>query len=174
MVSNDSASRKGTGQAVDTVTGEIAETKRPFSDDELRNLDSLDSIRALLGDKVGNATDLGSGFAVLETEQKRRLIGVPLLFVFWTFNDSDKGDTGEFVSAHVVQLDASGKVVGKWIVNDGSTGIYAQLHEYTERTGASQGLFVPKGLRASDYTITDDGGREKAATTFYIDTTPAA
>lgn len=171
MVTESEKQGKASAEVVNKATGEIVESKRPFSDDELRNLDSLDSIRSLLGDKVGTATDLGSGFAVLDTDQKRRLVGVPLLFVFWTFND---GEQGEFVSAHVVQLDASGKIVGKFIVNDGSTGILAQLTEYTERTGSNRGLFVPRGLRASDYTFTGDDGKEHPATTFYIDTTPAA
>jgi len=158
---------------VDPKTGEIVKaTKQPFSDDELRALEGLDSIKGLLGDKIGDATDLGSGFAVLDTDQKRRLVGVPLLFLFWGFN---KGDQGDFVSAHVVQTDMRGQVVGKFIINDGSTGILNQLREYTNRTGSMQGLFAPKGLRASDYTYTDEKtGEDKPATTFYIDTSPAA
>ena len=168
MVSNDKETRKADAEIVNPSTGEI--TKRPFSDDELRNIESLDSLRALLGDKIGQATDLGSGFAVLDSDDKRRLVGVPLMFVFWTFND---GDNGEFVSAHVVQFDRAGKINGKFIINDGSTGILAQLKEYSERTGSQRGLFVEKGLRASDYRVEIDG-KEQPATTFYIDTTPAA
>ena len=162
-----------TGQeVVDTKTGEVTQVKRPFSDNELRNLTSLDSIRALLGDKIGTATDLGSGFAVLSDEQKRRLVGVPCIFLFWNFNT--EGKFGTFVSAHVVTLDGAGQVKDKFIINDGSTGIRQQLEEYTERTGESRGMFVPNGLRASDYTYTDpDDGKDKPATTFYIDTAPA-
>lgn len=157
-------------ELVNPSTGEI--TKRPFSDEELRNLDSLDSIKALLGEQVGNATDLGSGFVVLDKESKRRICGVPLLFLFWQFSDGI-GEKGEKVTAHVVQLSPDGVVSGKFIINDGSTGIYEQLKEYTSRTNASKGLFVPKGLRASDY-ITTINGRDEAATTYYIDTSPAA
>lgn len=156
---------------VDKRTGELVESKRPFSDDELRNIDSLASIGALLGDKIGSATDLGSGFALLDTPGKRRLCGVPLLILMWNFS---QGDMGEFVSAHVVSLDPTGKVTGKYVINDGSTGVYRQLKDWTERTGERQGLHVPRGLRASDYTFTDTDGVEKPATTFYIDTAPAA
>lgn len=170
MVPSKATDGNPTGEIVNPVTGEIE--KRPFTDDELRNVESLDSLRALLGDQIGQATDLGSGFAVIEkSDDKRRLVGVPLMFVFWTFN---KGDNGMFASAHVVQFDRAGKIVGKWIVNDGGTGIYAQLSEYTQRTGSNKGLFVEKGLRASDYTFTGDDGEDHDATTFYIDTTPAA
>jgi hypothetical protein len=158
---------------VDESTGEIVTTKRQFSDDELRNIDSLDAIKALLGERVANAADLGSGFAVLRDEQKRRLVGVPLLFLMWAFSKSDLNDAGEKVSAHVVQLDNTSKVVGKFIINAGSFGIYEQLKEFTERTGESKGLFAPNGLRVSDYKFTDDEGREKPASTYYIDTTPA-
>lgn len=171
MVSQDPTSGNPPAESVDKATGEIVKANRPFSDDELRNITSLDSIKALIGDKVANATDLGSGFAVLDTDQKRRLVDVPCLFLFWSFH---LGTQGEFVSAHVVTLGANGDVKDKFIINDGSTGIYAQLKEFTDRTGDSQGMFVPKGLRASDYTYTDDDGKEKPATTFYIDTTPAA
>lgn len=157
---------------VDPVTGEIVKaSKQPFSDEELRNLNSLDSVKALLGDKVATASDLGSGFAVLDTDQKRRLVGVPLLFLFWQFNNGKQGD---FVSAHVVQYDPRGQIVGKFVINDGSTGIMEQLREFTNRTGQSQGMFAERGLRASDYTYTDDDGIDKPATTFYIDTSPAA
>jgi len=167
MVANDAAQPQ---EVVNPSTGEIV--KRPFSDEELRNLDSLDSIKALLGDQVGNATDLGSGFVVLDKESKRRICGVPLLFLFWQFSEGI-GEKGEKVTAHVVQLGADGSVVGKFIINDGSTGVYEQLKEYTARTNAFKGLFVPKGLRASDYTTTING-HDQEATTYYIDTSPAA
>lgn len=175
---------------VDTSTGEISpaattvedqktaldrsfQEPRPMTDEQLRSLSSLDDIKGFLGDNVSNAADLGSGFAVLDKNGKRRLVDVPLLFLFWHFSEG-VGDKGEKVSAHVVQFNQQSQIVGKWIINDGSTGIYEQLKEFTERTGEQQGLFAPRGLRASDYTFTNDNGQEQDATTFYIDTSPAA
>lgn len=160
---------------VDPVTGEIVKAQRqPYSEEELRNLNSLESIKALLGDtQVTQAADLGSGFALLDTEGKRRLVGVPVLFLFWTFNKGTQG-SAEFVSAHVVQTDNLGNVVGKFIINDGSTGIYQQLKDFTARTGQSKGLYAARGLRASDYTFTNDAGQDQDATTFYIDTSAPA
>lgn len=175
MVTEPTSKAQGNGAnspaTVDKSTGEIVESKRPFSDAELRNLDSIEGIRALLGDQIAQATDMGNGFAILDSKGKSRLCGVPLVFLHWSFN---QGDNGEFASALVVQTDNTGAVVGKYVVNDGSTGIYQQLREYTDDKQTNRGLFAPRGLRQSDYTTTDDKGNEIAATTFYIDTSPVA
>lgn len=158
---------------VNPETGEVIKVEKNagLSDDQLRALDSLEGLQQALGIPIAQSTDLGTGFAVLDKEGKRRLVGVPLLFVFWQFNN---GDQGVFVSTHVVQVDMMGKLVGKYIINDGSTGICQQLRDYTEHTQSFKGLFAPKGLRASDYDFTDEQGNTSKATTFYIDTSPAA
>lgn len=170
VTDNDKTGKPGT-EVVNKGTGEITESKRPFSDAELRNLTTLDGVRALLGDQIAQASDFGNGFAILDANGKARLVDVPLLFLHWTFN---KGDMGEFVSALVVQTDKMANVVGKFVLNDGSTGIYRQLRDITTDTGMDRGLFVANGLRRSDYTFVDEDGTEKPATTFYIDMTPAA
>ena len=57
---------------------------------------------------------------------------------------------------------------GKWIVNDGGTGIFAQAEKYAAK-GLLSGLIVRKGLTRSDYKYVDDkDGKEKNATTFYL------
>lgn len=142
-------------------------TKVGFTTDDYRNIDSFEAAASLLETKMGPLTDvaddLGDGFAVLATEDKARLVKVPLIFIDWRFT---LGDQGEFVSAHVIT-----KSGDKYIVNDGSTGIYQQLQEYTERTGKEGGLFASHGLRRSDYTYQDkNDGKMKPATTYYIDT----
>lgn len=166
-------------EVVNTTTGEIAHVeKRPFSDAELRNVDSLEGIKALLGSEVSNAADLGSGFTVIDNnEGKARLVEAPLVFLFWTFNQSKTirnadGTLASFVSAHCVQLDKAGNVVGKFVINDGSTGIYQQLLDHSTETGSYKGLFVPNGLRRSEYDTVVDG-KPVHGITFYIDTTPA-
>lgn len=139
-----------------------------FSDDELRSISSLEDIATLVGGQVVNATErLGTGFSIADADDKARLCGVPLVFLSWTFN---QGDHGVFCSAYVVELSKTGQVVNKWIVNDGSmkSGIAAQLLNARE-SGVDRGLFVPNGLRRSDYTFTGTDGSESPATTFYLD-----
>lgn len=149
---------------------EKAEGKLHWSDTDLLNIQTEADALALL-QEVGYTVEeadkaIGNGFAILPTDHKGRLEGLPLLFLSWRFSC---GDMGEFVSALVLAPTQNG--VEKWILNDGSTGIYNQLKAYSENTGRYGGLRVKRGLRRSDYTYTDpQTGNEKPATTFYLDT----
>lgn len=112
-----------------------------------------------------DGSDYGSGFSVLDTKDKGRLVGVPLIILDYNFND---GDNGQFVSLSVV-TNANEKL----IVNDGSTGIAKQILEINAALPEGDGnkaIFVKKGLRRSDYEYTDkETGQKKPATTFYLD-----
>jgi hypothetical protein len=149
-------------------TGEIVAAGPQYDDAALRAIESFDDAMALAIQTVGDIETadnaLGNGFALLDN--KTALIGAPSMFLSWTFN---AGDFGEFVSVHVVARNESGGA-RKVIVNDGSTGIFQQLREYTDRTGRQGGLFVRKGLRQSVYEYVDDKGNKRPATTFYLDT----
>lgn len=132
---------------------------------ELRGVDSFDAAVALAKAKLGAesvveaANVLGNGFTVLPTADKGKLIGVKFLMLWVDFN---QGDQGPFCSFGIVTEDDR-----KLIVNDGSTGIYAQLDEWYGRSSYAGGLIV-NGLRESRYTYTDDNGVEKGAVTFYL------
>lgn len=102
---------------------------------------------------------LGDGFKMLEN--KDTLIGVPFFAVAWNFT---MGDHGEYVAVKLITQDNQ-----KLIVTDGSSGIYQMLAHYSKQTGRKGGLFCRKGLRRSDYTFTDETGKEKAARTYYLD-----
>jgi hypothetical protein len=102
-------------------------------------------------------------------DDKSKLIGVPCVFVSWTFSE---GDHGEFVSARVV-VDR-GNAIEKVVINDGSTGICEQLRQINN-DGAPQMMYAPRGLRKSEYTalVPDPKTgemKETRATTFYVDT----
>lgn len=167
-------------KAATTPSTEVTYANAPnFDEDALRDLDSFDAAIALTREKLGAeivaASDvIGNGFSILNGDDKTQLVGLPCMFMGWTFN---LGDQGEFVSATVVAKAAGGGLI-KAIVNDGSTGIYQQLQSYTASTGKQGGLAARNGLRASRYfydesdgTIYKEGGPgRKAATTFYIDT----
>lgn len=150
----------------DESSGEVANSTPQVSDAALSELSSFDDALALINDVFGGAVveadkELGTGFAVLE--DKNRLIGVPMIAVKI---DEHNGDHGPFVSLHVVTSDGR-----KYIVNDGSSGIYAQVVTLWERKPQYRGmpLMVRQGLRRSDYTHPEHG----PSTTFYLNTSAA-
>lgn len=115
-------------------------------EETLSNIKTLDDALKALSAAGVNAVEvkeLGTGFEVLEN--KDQLVGKGMLIMGMSFNKSDKfGEEGEFVSLTIVTEDN-----GKWIVNDGSTGIYAQCKRYSEK--GIKSLICRKGLTRSDY-----------------------
>lgn len=155
------ATKEETGTEIDVTT------KMP-STAQLREITSIEDAVRLMQDEfnaeIVNASDLGDGFSMLGEgkEAKDPLVGKPCFFVSWNFST---GDYGEFVSARVVVEIAKGQYA-KYVANDGSTGMCAQLREFTMRTGRAQGLFAPNGLRKSEYEHPEHGH----GITYYIDT----
>jgi hypothetical protein len=137
-----------------------------ISSDELSALNSFDDALRLVQAKVGEtnvgvaADEIGDGFKLLDN--KDQLIGVPFIGITWDFH---QGDHGEFVSLKLMTKDGL-----KFIVNDGSTGLRDQLIAYSKKKNTQGGLFCEKGFRRSDYTYTDEKGKESPATTYYLDT----
>jgi hypothetical protein len=137
------------------------------SDDALGEITSFDDALALLTETYGEAgivvaSDvLGDGFAMLTN--KDLLIGVTFVAVKWTIT---MGDHGEFAVVKLVTIDGK-----KYVVTDGSTGLHQQLSDFSAKTGRYGGLVVKNGLRKSDYTYTDENGKETPATTYYLDLT---
>lgn len=158
----------------DESTGEPVSAERP-TDEALANLDSITAVRNLMGPEAINAADLGSGFALLKDGDI--LVGTPCIFLFWEEHQGDFSDT--FVSAHVVTFDpADGKITGKYIYNDGSSGVRAQLLSIGLD---KRNLFAKHGLRKSEYRYCEecqevskgtehDGHKVIPAATYYIDT----
>lgn len=156
-------SQTNDGSSVAKVTPQVGESA-------LAEITSFDDALALVNDVFGGNIveadkELGTGFAVLD--DKNRLIGVPFVAVKMDEHTSDLNGGGLFVTMHVVTQDGR-----KFIVNDGSTGICAQVQELWKRKPELIGLplMVRRGLRRSDYTYMDESGKAKPATTFYLDT----
>lgn len=139
---------------------------------DLSPLDSLTKVSDILaffadlGVAVeDNDLDAIRSLKVLTEDDKNGLKGVPLLLIQWRFNS---GDFGEFVSAEVAFED--GRLA---VLNDGSTGICAQLRElsdHRERVGHPTpyaGRMVRGGISRSDYETEIDGKVTKAHT-FYL------
>ena len=142
---------------------------RLFDDETLSGIksfaDAWDMAQSLGGTQ--SISDFGTGFVVVES--KDQLIGVPLMILEWRFNP---GEFGMFASATAVTEDGR-----KVIINDGSTGIRAQLEMVTAQrktAGVAEDrlqtfLACPKGVRASRYEFADaNDGKVKSATTYYL------
>lgn len=144
-----------------------------FSEDEYAAIQSFNDAMRLLSDAgitVANAADeIGDGFVLIKgDDEKARLVGVPFILISWNFNVGDFGKP--YVSARGITQTGI-----KFVLNDGGTGIRDQLDKYKGDMG---GLFVPHGLRRSDYGLDAENNPVKLgspesvgkATTFYLDT----
>lgn len=167
------------------IVPEVMATPSTFSRDELSEISTFDDALRLAGMTYGTVVtadeEIGDGFKVATEDDKRRLCGVPLMFLEWAIRD---GDFGAYVSIRAVAQTETG--ITKWILNDGSTGIAEDLVSFQKKTGRTGGLFVRQGLRVSDYWIDAETGvpltkkeygeyiargeRTAKASTFYLDT----
>lgn len=156
-----------------------------YDDEAFRDAQSWDDFVRLAQEAYGQIDDaghvLGDGSTLLKEEDKKRLVGVPLMFMNWNFYPGDFG--ADFVAARVVARNPDGSA-SKYIINDGSTGVCDTLREYTKRTGKNGALFARHGLRTSEYTYCAACGEVKSqpaldahhasehkrAMTYYIDT----
>lgn len=154
------------------MSKEIAEKTTPntalFDDDVLGDIRSLaDAFDALSqnGIAVRDISEhYGTGFEVAE---KDVLVGKPFVILQSAFYESDfDTQDGVFVTLYVVTEDQN-----KWIINDGSTGICAQMLRIAKREGITPGhkvvgpsaLMVKRGLTRSEYT-----NEHGAGVTFYL------
>jgi hypothetical protein len=147
----------------DTNAKGIAVLRDEDSLSSIKSLDDAFKVLAASGVVPTEIKELGTGFEVLK--EKDQLVGKGMLIMGMMFNPSDKFEKGgEFVSVYVV--DENG---GKWIINDASTGIYAQCKRYSAKGITS--LIIRNGLVRSDYekTVNVDG-KDKVieATTYYL------
>ena len=115
----------------------------------------LAAARAALGNVVNVSEVLGDGSTFFD--DKSVFVGKPFLVLDWRFITDEKSGR-EYVNVLIMGTNGD-----KARFNDGSTGVYAQLKEVTERCGVI-GLEVRGGLRRSDYVKEGVG----EATTYYL------
>lgn len=148
-----------------------------YADEELQQIKTFQDAIALLGDEFmpeDYAESYGTGFDMLQ--DKNDLAGKSLGIIQWSFNESkeyrdEEGKPLVFVSMEIV-VEKTGE---KFIANDGS-GIRDQLAKVTASRlargwspeKAVRGLYVRGGFRVSNYTYTDEKGKESAAQSFYL------
>lgn len=144
----------------DITVSDLAERSLERWDDaELRGLTDYEQAVKQAADLYGGIDDvskeIGNGFAVLAKDDKARLVGKPFVALFWTFNAGDYGDY--FATMFAISPDGA-----KFIINDGSSGVYAQLRDYSvTHDGRMGGLSVPAGLRASEYPTCKTCGKPR-------------
>lgn len=94
--------------------------------------------------------------------EKETLMGKPFILTSWHYQPD--GDFGEFAVCEVTTIDDE-----KLLFIDGSTGIKDQLKLYEQKLGGVKPIYVPKGLRVSNYTYDDPfDGKSKPASTYYF------
>lgn len=154
-----------------TADDNLPEVHRPDQPSQpdfetVQRLETLDAAAQWVIDSGGellDSADLIPSYNILG-KNKDALVDKPFLILHWRFNWSDKFN-GEFVSALVVTEDGD-----KFVVNDGSTGICAQLRTVTNQRGKYGGMLCRKGLTRSTYPLFDEDTGEKKGegTTYYI------
>ena len=145
------------------TTGEIAKAVDGFTEAALADINSFADVMKVTGNVVNISDVLGNGFSVVD--DKTVLIGQEFIVVKYAEHMSETTG-GLFATMHVITAKNE-----KLIVNDGSTGIRAQLLELAETQGTVCPLYVPRGLRVSNFTYKDEKtGTEKKAATFYLNT----
>lgn len=112
---------------------EITNPRSYYTDDILAGVTSFADALALAGSLgVPNESmdDYGTGFKVLSTKDKTKLVGVDFIVLEFAFYPGNHGDE-PFVSATIVT-----KHDEKLILNDGSTGIRDQLLNVAKQRAA--------------------------------------
>lgn len=160
------SSQKSRANGDDTETAVAVQRDHVLTDEMLRNITSFADLQKLFtdGDAVSlDISQFGTGFTIADGNAKRSLVGQDLAIVAWKFTD---GNFGEFVTLFAVTA-----VGARWIINDGSAGIYKQMRGIAEnlpQTDRQVVIRCPKGLTVSEYTYVDDKGEETPARTFYL------
>ena len=127
----------------------------------LNNLQTVDEALAALG--VADQNELSFESSPWQVVDKSALVGRAFLAVQWQFRESKEYPGSEFVSVYIITQD---KINGQdhFVLNDGSTGICAQLRGLTNsRNSRGQknpqaGALVRGGLKLSEYDRTDASG----------------
>lgn len=143
--------------AVET-TDEAVTTTPMLRPEDLREVTTWDDAEKYLTDVFGDVRDaqkdIGDGYTLLpSTADKDLLINVPLMVMGFAFTPGDFG--AEFCTMRVMTktpITVNGESTNRVIVNDGGTGLAAQLRQWSnDHGGRMGGLKAMRGLRKSVY-----------------------
>jgi hypothetical protein len=136
-----------------------------------REIDSWDEVAQLLAEDPEAVVILDD---YVKLDDKNQLLNTPFFINRWWFTEGDMtNEQGEPTGFAVMRIIVSRKVhtptgeSDKVIVTDGSTGIYKQLRQITQKKQQTGAMIVRHGLRVSQYT-TETAEGIKQAETFYL------
>lgn len=109
------------------------------------------AVRLSFEDALKEAVVAEADVDVLNKEKKDSLIGEPFIITNIRVN---VGNFGPFVTLTAVTKDDRSV-----IINDGSTGIAAQMLGLVQKFGTDKNILVKNGLRKSEYYVDKDTGR---------------
>ena len=150
-----------------TDKGIVVRRRSTFTEDVLRKITDWNSLGEFVRGNdiaVENLSTYGANLTVVNKADKDALINVPFMIVDYRFQE---GDSGPFVSVVIVTKNPisidGGTPSSKFVVNDGSTGIMAQLERIEAERAESHGdeirpLYCEHGLRKSEYVRRDENG----------------
>lgn len=168
-------SEKEIARALGATGTDVVRYENVFTDDEALGIKSWDDINLLLAEREYETVlvdeVLGDGFQIMSTDDKMRLVGVPMHILDWKFYE---GKLGGFVSARViVKVGNAPTDIQKFRIADGSTGVYQDLQTLTAKLGRTHSVSVRRGFRVSEYEKeVEQNGKTIVvdAKTFYLDT----
>jgi len=138
---------------------QVMKMQRVRDDDVLREITTFDQAYSLAIETYGGVVDvselLGTGFELLNGDEKLVLLDVPLVVLDSRVHE---GEQGMFCSLVVVTEKNL-----RYVINDGSRGIFAQVLTLREKTGKDGGWLVRNGLRKSDYVTCRECGKPREA-----------
>ena len=144
---------------------EVATTQPILSDAQRADIKSFDDALAMFaqaGMQVTSITDYGDGFEA--GADKANFVNVKFLIVDMKMVLAEKSDYGsDFAVIWVVTVDGR-----KAILTDGGTGVCRQVETLIARKAALP-IMCEKGLTVSEYSYTDEKGKQTPAKTYYLD-----
>jgi hypothetical protein len=153
---------------LDRIREQKVDVREQSFDDLIKTLENE-------GDELVDVSDLGEGYKLVQgISGKKKLVGMPFIILKHKRQRSTKVP-GSFFSSMWIKTATNDLL----LVNDGSTGIHAQLEAYREQ-GVEKGIVCRRGLQVSeDYEVKDEEGnpvlnpatnKPILGTTFYLDT----
>lgn len=144
---------------------EVVATRPLLSDEQRADIKSFDDAMALFaqqGMEVTSITEYGDGFQA--GANKADFVNVKFIIVDLKIIPAEKSDYDtDFAVVWVVTSDGR-----KAILSDGGTGMCEQVKNLVSRNAALP-ILCEHGLTVSEYTYTDEKGKQTPAKTFYFD-----
>jgi hypothetical protein len=122
---------------------------------------------------VVDLTEYGDGLEIIGKDgiSEDTLLGVPFVIFDARFHPGSYGDS--FLSLSIATLDAKGDITGRFVLNDGSTGIRQQWARIAGELPEGALFFVKRGLRKSEFLYSESAGRVVTAEDGFKDAIPA-